>query len=84
MQIQNPEHVIGKFNPHLEILLRLTADEALFANKDQHRNALYNLITEPTIVIEPKNINVYEAANHLNIGIISNAAHFIPVGAVPS
>ena len=31
MEVQNPEHVIGKHNPHLEKLLRLTADEALFA-----------------------------------------------------
>ena len=30
MQITNPKHIIGNFNPHLETLLRLTADEALF------------------------------------------------------
>ena len=30
MQINNADHIIGKFNPHLETLLRLTADEALF------------------------------------------------------
>jgi hypothetical protein len=79
MEIQNPEHVVGKFNPHLEKLLRLTADEALFALDPRHRNALYNLITEPRITIEPKHINAYPADNYLNIDVISNAAHFIPV-----
>lgn len=79
MHVQNPEHVIGKFNPHLETLLRLTADEALFVGDPRHRNALYYLITEPTITIEHKFAGKYEADNYLNLDIISNARHFIPV-----
>ena len=79
MQVQNTEHVIGKHNAHLEVLLRLTADEALFAGDPRQRNALYNLITEPRLTIEPKFIGVYTASNYLNIDIISNAKHFIPV-----
>jgi hypothetical protein len=54
MQVGRPEHVIGKFNPHLETLLRLTADEALFVGDPRHRNALYGLVTEKTNTIEPK------------------------------
>ena len=46
MQVTNPKHIIGKFNPHLETLLRLTADEALFVGNHEHRNALFGLITE--------------------------------------
>jgi hypothetical protein len=79
MQVQNSEHVIGKHNEHLQKLLRLTADEALFAGNPQHRNALYGQITEPTITIEPKFIDAYNTENHLNIDILSNAAHYIPV-----
>ena len=30
MQLEKPEHVMGKHNKHLEQMLRLTADEALF------------------------------------------------------
>ena len=79
MEVQNPEHVTGKHNPHLEKLLKLTADEALFALNPHHRNALYNLITEPRITIEPKFVDAYPAMNHLNIDVISNADHFLPV-----
>ena len=79
MQVRNPEHVTGKHNPHLESLLRLTADEALFAGDPRHRNALYNLITEPHITVEPKFVNAYNTNNFLNIDTISNADHFIPV-----
>ena len=80
MQISNPEHLIGKFNPHLELLLRLTADEALFVGDPRHRNALFGLITESRLTIEPKGCGVYNPPNFLNISMTSNAAHFIPAG----
>jgi hypothetical protein len=79
MQVTNPEHIIGKFNPHLETLLRLTADEALFVGNHKHRNALFSLITEADLTIEPKNCGVYQADSFLNISITSNADHFLPV-----
>jgi Family of unknown function (DUF5906) len=79
MQVQNSAHVIGKHNEHLQKLLRLTADEALFAGNPQHRDVLYGQITEPTITIEPKFVDAYNVENYLNIDILSNAAHYIPV-----
>jgi hypothetical protein len=79
MQIQHPDHVVGKFNPHLETLLRVTADEALFALNPLHRNTLYYLITEDGFTIEPKFVNPYKAKSYINIDIVSNADHFVPV-----
>ena len=79
MQITNPEHIVGKFNPHLEVLLRVTADEALFVGNPKHRNALFSLITEADMPIEPKNCGIYQADNYLNLSITSNADHFVPV-----
>ena len=65
-------------NPHLETLIKLCADEALFVRDPRHRNALFSLITEPTVTIEPKNINVYSAPNYLNIDMTTNSPHFVP------
>ena len=79
MQLSNADHIIGKFNPHLETLLRVTADEALFVGDPKHRNALFGLITEPTLTIEPKGCGVYTAASYLNMTMLSNSEHFIPV-----
>ena len=79
MQVTNPKHIIGNFNPHLETLLRLTADEALFVGNHEHRNALFGLITEPTLTIEPKGCALYKANSYLNLSITSNADHFLPV-----
>jgi Family of unknown function (DUF5906) len=79
MQVGNPKHVIGAFNPHLETLLRLTADEALFVGNPEHRNALFGLITEPKLTIEPKGCGVYRADSFLNLSVLSNSVHFLPV-----
>jgi hypothetical protein len=79
MQVTNPKHIVGNFNPHLETLLRLTADEALFVGSHEHRNALFSLITESKLTIEPKGYGVYQAHSFLNISITSNADHFLPV-----
>jgi hypothetical protein len=79
MMIANPKHIIGAFNPHLETLLRVTADEALFVGNHEHRNALFNLITEPDLTIEPKGCGVYKASSYLNTTMLSNSEHFLPV-----
>jgi hypothetical protein len=80
MQVTSPDHVIGKHNQHLEGLLVLCADEALFAGDPRHRNALYSLITEPTIAVEPKFVGVYSAPNFVNADLLSNMDHVVFVG----
>jgi hypothetical protein len=79
MQVTNPKHIVGNFNPHLETLLRLTADEALFVGNHEHRNSLFGLVTESKLTIEPKGCAVYQADSYLNLSITSNADHFLPV-----
>jgi hypothetical protein len=79
-QINNPEQVLSKFNDHLQRLSLVNADEAFFAGDPRHRNALFGLITEKKFNVEPKGCGVFEASNHLNFIITTNASHAIPVG----
>jgi hypothetical protein len=79
MQVTNPEHVGGKFNPHLQNLLLLDADEAMFAGDPRHRNAVWSLITEDTLTIEAKGLTAYKAKNFLNLIITTNAEHAVDV-----
>ena len=79
-QINNPEQMLGKFNDHLQRLSLINADEAFFAKDPRHRNALFGLITERKFNVEPKGCGVFEAVNHLNFIITTNARHAIPVG----
>ena len=75
MQLQKAEHVIGKHNGHLETTLKICADEALFVGDPRHRNALFSLITEPTITVEPKFINAYSAPNFNNLDMTDQLTH---------
>jgi Primase C terminal 2 (PriCT-2)/Bifunctional DNA primase/polymerase, N-terminal/Family of unknown function (DUF5906) len=79
MQVTNPKHITGNFNPHLQTLLRLTADEALFVGNHEHRNALFGLVTESKLTIEPKGCGVFQVPNFLNLSLLSNSDHFLPV-----
>lgn len=81
MLIVKPDHIVGKFNPHLEALLRLTVDEALFVGNPAHRNTLFTTITEPELTIEPKFCGAYNARNHLNISILGNPDHIVQVSS---
>jgi hypothetical protein len=80
MQLGKSEHIIGKHNSHLETLIKVCADEALFVHDPRHRNILFSSITEPTITIEPKFVGAYNALNYLNFDLLTNSWHFIPVG----
>ncbi len=79
-QINNPEQILGKFNDHLQRLSLVNADEAFFAGDPRHRNALFGLITEKKFNVEPKGCGVFEAVNHMNFIITTNAKHAILAG----
>jgi hypothetical protein len=78
MQVKKSEHVVGTFNRHLETLIKLFADEAVFVGDPKHRDTLFGLITEPTIDVRPLFVDLYSAPNYLNIDIGSNKNHFFP------
>lgn len=79
--ITNAEHLIGRFNSHLQDCQLLFADEAFFAGVKSHNGLLKTLITEPTITIELKGINVRAGCpNYMGIIIASNNAFVVPAG----
>ena len=76
----NPKHLTGDFNAHLETCCFLFADEA-YANGDKKiEGIMKGLITEPTLIIEPKGVNPYEAANRLAVMQATNNEWVAPVG----
>ena len=81
MQITNPAHLTGRFNGHLADVLFLFVDEAFWAGDKTGEGALKGLVTEPTIPIEPKFINLFQATNRLKILMASNADWVVPATA---
>jgi hypothetical protein len=79
-QVNNPKGVVGNFNAHLDNLLLLFADEAFFAGDLAAQGVLKGLITEPTITIEPKGVNSYEAPSYLRVLMATNNEWAAPAG----
>jgi Family of unknown function (DUF5906) len=79
--ISQPKHLTGHFNSHLLHCSVLHADEAFFAGDRSHEGVLKALITESTILIEPKGIDPFAVPNCLHIIMSSNADWVIPASA---
>ena len=78
-QVSQREHLIGKFNSHLEDCCFLFADEAIFSGDPTIRGPLKSLITESRVTIEPKGVNAFEVPNRLSIMMATNEEWAVPV-----
>jgi hypothetical protein len=78
LQISNPAHFTGRFNGHLVDVLFLFVDEAFWAGDKAGEGTLKGLVTESTIPIEPKFVNLFQATNRLKILMASNSDWVVP------
>jgi len=80
MQVSNSSHLVGNFNSHLRDLLVLFADEAFYAGDRRHESVLKTLITEETMAIEAKGVDIESSPNYIHLIMASNDMHVIPAG----
>ena len=78
LQIQNPDHLLGRFNSHLRETLLLFADELFFAGDKKHEGILKGLITEDYLPIEQKFLPVVNVPNMLTLIMASNNSWVVP------
>ena len=81
LQITNSAHLVGNFNAHLANTLLLFADEAFYANDPKGEAVLKGLITEETIALERKNIDVVSVPNFLHIIMATNEKHAVSISS---
>jgi hypothetical protein len=79
--VTQAKHLVGHFNAHLQQCSVLFADEAFFAGDKAHEGILKALITEETLLIEPKSVDTFAVRNSLHIIMSSNNEWVIPAGA---
>ena len=79
--IVNAKHLVGHFNAHLQHCSVLFADEAFFAGDRSHESVLKGLITEETILMEPKGVDSYSVRNCIHLIMSSNSDWVVPAGA---
>jgi hypothetical protein len=74
-------HFTGNFNSHLADALFLFVDEAFWAGDKAAEGVLKGLITERTLMIEPKGLNPFAVPNRLKILISSNNEWVVPASS---
>lgn len=79
LHITNPKQLTGSFNAHLETCCFIFADEVCGNDDKKGEKQLMTLITEPTILIEPKGVNVFEVPNRMTITMATNEDWIVPI-----
>jgi hypothetical protein len=77
LQIANPSHLVGNFNSHLRDVILLFSDEAFYAGDKKHESVLKMLVTEDSIPIEMKGVDVESYPNFIHLILASNDLHVI-------
>ncbi|MCR6732849.1 MAG: DNA-primase RepB domain-containing protein [Afipia sp.] len=68
----------GRFNSHFMMTSFVFCDEALWPGYAEDEGALQTLISEPTIMIEPKGIDAFMMPNALKVLLASNSKWVLP------
>ena len=79
-QVTSREEVIGKFNGHLQDCILFIADEAYWGGDKRCVGRLQGMITEPTLPIERKGIDVVQVRNYLHVIMLAEPGWVIPAG----
>lgn len=80
LHISSPEHLVGRFNSHLQNCICLFADEAFWAGDKAGEAKLKQLVTEPTIAYEGKGRDAVMGKNHVHIMMAANGDWVVPAG----
>jgi hypothetical protein len=79
-QVTGREEVIGKFNGHLQDCILFVADEAYWGGDKRCVGRLQGMITEPTLPIERKGIDLIQVRNLLHVVMLAEPGWVIPAG----
>jgi phage/plasmid-associated DNA primase len=80
IQITNQQQLIGRFNFHMKDALFMFVDEGTWGGNREAEGVLKGLITEETLMCEPKGKDPFTIKNHMNIVIASNNEWVVPAG----
>ena len=78
IQVAQSSHLVGNFNAHLRDKLLVFADEAFWAGDKRAEGALKALVTENTMPIEMKGVDVQNAPNFVRLIMASNNDWVVP------
>jgi hypothetical protein len=80
LHLDSEQHLLGRFNAHLHNAILVLADEAVWAGSKAGLGALKRMITEDTLNIERKNVDILTVKNMLHMMVASNESWVVPTG----
>lgn len=80
LNVTHSHHLHGNFNDHLHDCCLLFADEAVAPDDRKAEQMIKVMITDPTLLIEPKGLGVFMATNRLHVIMASNERWVVPAG----
>jgi len=80
LHIASQKKITGSFNNHLKDALLVFVDEGIWAGDKTAEGVLKGLITEDTIMVEPKGKDAFPVRNHMRLIVASNNDWVIPAG----
>jgi hypothetical protein len=72
LSVSTSDQIVGRFNAHLSGKILIFADEALWGGDRRSAGIFRRLVTQPTLAIERKGVDIFNEPNYLRIGIASN------------
>ena len=80
VHLDSSRHLTGHFNAHLRDAVVVFADEAAWPGDKAGEGALKRLVTEPTLAIERKGVDVVSVPNVVHLILASNGDWIVPAG----
>jgi hypothetical protein len=81
IHVTQSSHLVGNFNGHLKDKLLVFADEAFWAGNKQAEGVLKGLVTEDTLSIEMKGVDVGQFPNFIRLILASNNDWVVPASS---
>jgi len=69
--------LVGNFNAHLMDKMFVFANEAFFAGNKKEANVLKSLVTDETMMVEPKGVDAFQVRKHFRLILASNEARVV-------
>lgn len=80
LSVSSSEQIVGRFNAHLSGKVLVFADEALWGGDRRSAGAFRRLVTQNTLAIERKGVDIFNEPNYIRIAIASNEDWVAPAG----
>jgi len=78
-QVNSMDQITGRFNGHLQNLLLLHANEAIWGGSKAEKGKLKAMISDPKMPVEMKGLDIVDMDNYLRLVVSSNEDWPVPV-----